>query len=112
MPLREPAQFLRSEAGVAALGRTGFELRPQREQSFADRLASRLAQAREQLRDRNPESGFAGEGRPQGRQAPALFVARHLRPVPATYQKGYLTLGETGALAVGPQVVFEFVGCH
>ena len=43
---------------------------------------------------------------------PALLVSRHLCPVPATHQKGYLTLRETGALAVGPQVVFEFVGCH
>src|SRR5213593_130394 len=112
MPFGEPAQFQRGEAGVAALSRTGFELRPQREHPFADSLARNLTQAREQLGDRNPESGFAGEGRPQGRQAPALFVARHLRPVPATHQKSYLRLGETGALAVGPQVVFEFVGCH
>ena len=94
------------------MSRTGFELRLQREHLFADGLASHLAQAREQLRDRNPERGFAGEGRPQGRQAPALLVARHLGAVPATRQKSYLTLRETGALAVGPQVVFEFVGCH
>ena len=94
------------------MSRTGFELRLQREHLFADGLASHLAQAREQLRDRNPERGFAGEGRPQGRQAPALLVARHLGAVPATRQKSYLTLRETGALAVGPQVVFEFVSCH
>ena len=80
--------------------------------ALADRLAGRLAQPREEHRDRNPERGFAGEGRPQGRQAPTLFVARHLRPVPATDEKGHITLGETGALAVGPQVVFEFGGCH
>src|SRR5439155_1764128 len=84
-----------------ALCRTSFEFRLQRQEPFADRLASHLMQAREQHRDRNAESGFAGEGRPQGRQAATPLVARHLRPVPATHEKGHLTLGETRALAVG-----------